>query len=64
MTTTAAITAVVLTVLVISTAAAPLVVNLAHADNGVPHEKNFGQCTQDKNRQACESNKDSFTGSG
>ena len=24
---------------------------------GVPQEKNFGQCKQDKNRNACENNK-------
>ena len=24
---------------------------------GVPHYKNFGQCKQDKNRNACENNK-------
>jgi hypothetical protein len=40
-------------------AATPLVSAL-----GVPHEKNFGQCKQDKNRNACENNKDSFTGPG
>ena len=27
------------------------------AQNGVPFEKNFGQCKQDKNRNACENQK-------
>lgn len=36
--------------------------NIAMAE-GVAHEKNFGQCKQDKNDQACQSNKDKFTGS-
>lgn len=56
----ATITLVVLA-LTFAVAAAPLVTNLASA-LGVPHEKNFGQCSQDKNRNACQNNKDSFTG--
>ena len=29
----------------------------AEAQEGVPFEKNFGQCQKDKNRNACENNK-------
>jgi hypothetical protein len=43
-------------------AATPLL--MAYAQNGVPFQKNFGQCKQEKNRNACENNKDSFTGPG
>jgi hypothetical protein len=30
---------------------------------GVPMEKSFGKCKQDKGGNACEANKDRFTGS-
>ena len=30
---------------------------------GVPHEKNFGQCKKHHGGNACEANKDRFTGS-
>jgi hypothetical protein len=37
---------------------APYIVDIlmpaADAQEGVPFEKNFGQCKQDKNRNACE----------
>ena len=33
------------------------IVPAAQAQEGVPFEKNFGQCKQDKNRNACENNK-------
>jgi hypothetical protein len=29
----------------------------ADAQEGVPFQKNFGQCKQEKNRNACENNK-------
>ena len=35
--------------------------NTAHAV-GVLHEKNFGQCKKEHNRNACENNKDKFKG--
>jgi mannitol-specific phosphotransferase system IIBC component len=61
-------TKLALALLVIATAAigftvaTPILVGNASADNGLAHEKNFGQCKQDKNDQACQSNKDKFTG--
>jgi hypothetical protein len=36
--------------------ATPVILEVS-AQQGVPFEKNFGQCKQDKNRNACENNK-------
>jgi hypothetical protein len=58
-------TKLILGLLVILTAGVGLIatttlltaVGTAHAQNGVPFQKNFGQCKQEKNRNACENNK-------
>ena len=58
-------TKLILGLLVILTAGVGLIatttlleaVGTAHAQNGVPQQKNFGQCKQEKNEQACRNQK-------
>lgn len=58
-----AVLALAIIIAAIAMLASTTIVNNAMAE-GVAHEKNFGQCKQDKNDQACQSNKDKFTGPG